>query len=159
MNWTQESTQLNLIFFRDRALLRSSLDMVMCLHKLEISFKKMWLFFKNENALTFLFFKVMCSEFQNFFVSSWNVDFRCLLCSGRPWGWYSITVYGKRKATGKKPPMKIWGLRIYQVVKQSWRNTIIESCPNSSIFWVTKKFFFNEIHKNSWWVWIGITTY
>ena len=37
----------------------------------------------------------MCSEFQNFFVSSWNVDFRGLLCSGQPWGWYSITVYNE----------------------------------------------------------------
>ena len=48
----------------------------------------------------------MCLEFQNFFVSSWNVDFRGLLCSGRPWGWYSITVYNENFRNVSIPYMK-----------------------------------------------------
>ena len=43
-------------------------------------------------ALTFLFFKVMCSYFQGFFVSAWNVHFWGLLCSGQLRGWVSIAI-------------------------------------------------------------------
>ena len=45
-----------------------------------------------QTALTFLFFKVRSSDFEDFLVSFWNVHFWCLLFSEKPRGWYYSSI-------------------------------------------------------------------
>ena len=110
----------------------------------------MWLFFKNENALTFLFFKVMCSEFQNFFVSSWNVDFRGLLCSGEPWGWYSITIYNEnfRKCVNSLYTLynKELKFSLYTVIEYHPQGRPEHKRHRKSTFQLETKMFWNSEH-------------
>ena len=100
--------------------------------------RKHFFFWNFENALKFLFFKVGSSGFQVLFLSSWNVHFRCLLGSGRPWGWHSndsIVVYWPPfSSRGRAEPKRHRKWTFEDETNKTWKLEL-PTLKTNRVFW------------------------